>query len=238
MLYLFRPVERRRQARQNPRPFLKTSELPLANLIPKVPASSWLAAARGMLIDEGIDAVKVNRLADRLGVSRGGFYHHFADRDELLAGLLRVWRRDVVFVQDGPAPGDPHAALIRIEAVVEHLLRADGYDARFDLAVRAWAQADARAARAVRHADATRLAALACILRGLGCADDEAEVRARVFYLHQVGYCLIDPHEAGATRREHVATYIEILCGAHHLAAARAWRLAAPDRERSATART
>jgi AcrR family transcriptional regulator len=196
----------------------------LANLIPKVPAESWLDAARRALVDEGIDAVKVDRLAKGLGVSRGGFYHHFVDRDDLLLRLIETWRANVVFVPDEPEPANPRAALRAIEALVDHLLREDGYDPRFDLAVRSWAHADARAASAVRVADAQRIATLTGIFRGLGCEDGEAAVRSRVFYFHQIGYYLIDMHEESSARRERVATYIEILCGEHHLAAARAWK--------------
>jgi AcrR family transcriptional regulator len=195
----------------------------LANLVPKVPAESWLEAARQMLVQEGIDAVKVDRLAKGLGVSRGGFYYHFADRDDLLIRLLGVWKSEVVFVPSQLEPSNPHEALQAIEALVDHLLGEDGYDPRFDLAVRSWAHSDTRTASAVQVADVQRIATLTAIFRGLRCEESEAAVRARVFYFHQIGYYLIDLHEDRKSRREHVSTYISILCGEHHLAAARSW---------------
>ena len=200
----------------------------MANLVAKVPAASWLHAAREALIDQGIDAVKVDRLARRLGVTRGGFYHHFTDRDALLSQLLQDWLEHVVFVAEEPVPADPGHALAAIEALVERLIQEDGYDPRFDLAVRTWAHADPRTAQVVQRVDARRLEALTRIFTALGCEGEESAVRARVFYFHQIGYYFIDMHEGQAARRQRAGTYIEILCGKQHLAAARAWVRANP----------
>ncbi|WP_077034863.1 TetR/AcrR family transcriptional regulator [Pelomonas sp. KK5] len=198
----------------------------MANLVPKVPAEAWLQAARQTLIDEGIDAVKVDRLAKQLGVTRGGFYHHFVDRDELLQRLLRHWQDEVVFVDSGALPGNPAEALEAIDALVEHLMREDGYDPKFDMAVRAWAHASEATAAAVASSDEQRIEALTKIFSALGCRKDEAQVRARVFYFHQIGYYAIGVHESRGLRRQRVPIYIEILCGEQHLAAARAWAAA------------
>ncbi len=195
----------------------------MANLIPKVPAEGWLEAARQTLVDEGIDAVKVDRLARQLGVTRGGFYHHFADRDDLLDRLLKAWQDSVVFVAAKPVPRNPAEALDAIDALVDRLMREDQYDPKFDLAVRAWAHASETAATAVAAGDAQRISALTKIFVALGCKKDEAQIRARVFYFHQIGYYAIGVHESAGARRERAPMYLEILCGEAHLAAARAW---------------
>ena len=192
----------------------------MPNLTPKIPASTWVEAAREALIEEGIDAVKVDRLAQRLGVTRGGFYHHFADHADLLARLLRLWQDTVVFVPPGPAPADPQAALAAIDALVERLITEDGYAPRFDMAVRAWAHADAAAARAVEEADTARLASLERIFAALGCQGQEARIRARVFYFHQIGYYAIGVKETAQQRRRLLGNYLQILCGEENLRAA------------------
>jgi AcrR family transcriptional regulator len=193
----------------------------MANLVPKVPAQGWLDAARQALVVEGIEAVKVDRLARQLGVTRGGFYHHFADRAELLMRLLTLWEESVVFVPSGPVPANPAQALAAIERLVAHLIDEAGYDPAFDLAVRAWSHADAGVAALVERIDAKRIAALGRIFRALGCVADEAAIRARVFYFHQIGYYAIGVHESRALRLRHAATYLDILCGTQHLTRAR-----------------
>lgn len=195
----------------------------MANLVPKIPASTWIAAARDTLIQDGIDAVKIDRLANRLGVTRGGFYHHFTDRAALLESLVNLWRDSVVFVSPQLSPADPGGALEAIDTLVDHLINEESYNPRFDMAVRAWAHADPEVNSAVEQGDLKRIVALEGIFTALGCDEEEAGVRARVFYFHQIGYYAIGVKESRASRRARVDTYIRILCGDANLAAAHRW---------------
>ena len=54
----------------------------------------WVRAAFARLSDDGIDAVRVEVLARDLHVSKGSFYWHFRDRDELAAAMLDQWDED------------------------------------------------------------------------------------------------------------------------------------------------
>ena len=55
-------------------------------------AELWLDAAYELLVEGGVEAVKVMPLAAKLGLSRTSFYWHFADREALLAGLIARWQ--------------------------------------------------------------------------------------------------------------------------------------------------
>jgi AcrR family transcriptional regulator len=195
----------------------------MPNLIPKVPADTWLATARAVLVEEGIAAVKVDSLARRLGVTRGGFYHHFADRADLLARLLAHWQSDTRFLPAGRLPRNPAEALDAIDALVRHLIQEQGYDPRFDMGVRAWAQADVAVAAAVQRMDRLRIAALTRIFVALGCDRAEAAIRARVLYFHQIGYYAIGVRATSSARLRAAGRYTRILCGDDNLERARAW---------------
>lgn len=184
---------------------------------PKTPVEGWLAAARRTLIDEGVAGVKVDRLAKRLGVTRGGFYHYFADRDELLLQLLAQWEAGNVFVPEAPIPRNPSEAIKALNALVDRLIDEESYDPRFDLAVRDWSRNDERAAWAVERVDARRIATLARLFLALGCEAPEADVRARVFYFHQIGYYAIGIKQTAAERRRLVPVYLRILIGTEHM---------------------
>src|SRR4051794_22402306 len=54
----------------------------------------WLRAATELLIHRSIDAVRVDVLAKTLEVTRGSFYWHFADRDDLLKRVLISWQEE------------------------------------------------------------------------------------------------------------------------------------------------
>ena len=50
----------------------------------RTPRGAWVHAGLQALAAGGPDAVRVETLAVWLGVSKGGFYWHFADRQALL----------------------------------------------------------------------------------------------------------------------------------------------------------
>jgi AcrR family transcriptional regulator len=86
----------------------------------RTPASAWIQAGLRALADGGPSAVRIDRLATSLGVTRGSFYGHFADRDALLQAMLDTWERaathDVLNrVEDHV--GDPRAKLRRAGAL-------------------------------------------------------------------------------------------------------------------------
>ena len=58
----------------------------------------WLNAALESLNEKGIDAVKVLPLSHKLGVTRGSFYWHFKDREDLLRQMLEYWERELTDV--------------------------------------------------------------------------------------------------------------------------------------------
>jgi AcrR family transcriptional regulator len=57
---------------------------------------NWLKAARLALLTGGVEAVRVERLARNLSVTKGSFYWHFKDREELLDLLLREWEEELL----------------------------------------------------------------------------------------------------------------------------------------------
>lgn len=49
--------------------------------------SSLLATATAMITEQGIDALSLRKLAERIGVSRTAAYHHFKDKHDLLSAI-------------------------------------------------------------------------------------------------------------------------------------------------------
>ena len=194
----------------------------MAGRTPKNTKQEWIETAKRCLIDEGIVGVKVDRLANKLAVTRGGFYHYFKDRDDLLGQLLEYWETSCRFLPEDSAPSTAGEAAAWLDRLIGHLIEAKGYDHHFDLAVREWARSDKRAEWAVERADRERLAALQISFEALGYDEESANVRARVFYYHQIGYYAIGVRQRVSERRKAAHLYLDILCGAEALAAARA----------------
>src|SRR5688572_23444507 len=82
--------------------------MPPNDLTPQVPpkqnlsAGTWAAAALDAMAAGGVDAVAVEPLARSLGVTKGSFYWHFANREALIKAALDLWeQRETVDVIAG-----------------------------------------------------------------------------------------------------------------------------------------
>jgi AcrR family transcriptional regulator len=172
----------------------------------------WLDLARETLIREGIEAVKVDRLAKASGVTRGGFYWRFKSREDLLEQLLDDWRScntvPFVSVLSGPGtPGDRYQALMRLW-IEEREFRPD-----YDAAVRNWAASSTKVADVVHTVDSVRIDALRRLFVEAGYDGDEALVRSRITYYHQVGYYALGIKQSAERRRQLSPIYYRILTG-------------------------
>lgn len=79
-------------------------------------AECWAEAALDAIASGGLDAVAVEPLARRLGVTKGSFYWHFANRDALLRAALGRWEQaetDDIVARIGPEP-DPYARIVKL----------------------------------------------------------------------------------------------------------------------------
>ncbi len=173
----------------------------------------WLDAAYDMLVDGGVEAVKVMPLAERLGLSRTSFYWHFADRDALLAGLVARWQAkntgSLVERCEATAATIAAAMLNLIDCWVDPNL----FDSRMEFAMRTWALTDPGVEAAMADADATRIEAITALFLRFGYDAVEADTRARTLYLTQVGYIALRSQESFATRMARIPAYVLTFSG-------------------------
>src|SRR4029450_893766 len=122
----------------------------------RTPRSTWIEEGLRALGVGGPDAVRIERPAQTLGVTKGGFYWHFQDRGALLEEMLDAWERVVIddvieHVEEGG--GDARAKLRRLFA-----RGASGGGLReAELAIREWARRDKKVARRMKRIDNRRM---------------------------------------------------------------------------------
>ncbi|MDC0676836.1 TetR/AcrR family transcriptional regulator [Sorangium atrum] len=145
--------------------------------------NDWLDQGLDALRDGGEGALTVDGLCARLGRTKGSFYHHFEDIAAFLAALLARWeeRQTSAPIHHAEAGGSPEQKRQRLSAVVRSL------DGRLELAVRAWALRDVRAAAVLRRVDACRVDYLASLYTSGGSARGAALVLARLEYAAFIG---------------------------------------------------
>ena len=173
---------------------------PEASARTRLTPEAWIDAATAVLVNHGIDHVRVDVLAGQLQVTRGSFYWHFRDREDLLRRVLQAWR-DLSTVQLtrrlAGARGDPRQQLrdvISLPFRGRAALRA----ARIELAIRAWARRDPMAQEAVDEGDAARIAYHAQIFQALGFKAADAQMRGFVLYSYEVAESLLSRQGSAA----------------------------------------
>lgn len=173
----------------------------------------WINAAQELLLEAGVDAVKIQPLAKRLNLSRTSFYWFFKDHKELLDALVKRWREKNTgnFVKQTNAYA---------ETLVEAVLNVndlwfdpDLFDSKFEFAIRSWALQSPRLLAEVRKADFLRLKALRNLYRRFGFDEISADVRARTIYLVQIGYISMQSEEDLKLRFSRIPEYVEIFTG-------------------------
>jgi AcrR family transcriptional regulator len=163
----------------------------------RTPRGKWIEQGLRALAAAGPDAVRIEPLAEALGVTRGGFYWHFRDRRALLEEMLDTWERattqDVIERLDRDG-GDAGAKLRRLLALTSPEV------VRLDLAIRDWARRDPAVARRLRRVDNRRMDALRSLF-GAFCADPgDIEARCLLAFSLLIGNYSITADHPGRSR--------------------------------------
>ena len=158
---------------------------------------------------DGIDGVRIEILAKRLGISKSGFYWHFKNRDHLLKDMLDYWTHElteVVATNPQMLTLEPKSRLIRTaEMILEYDLT------RYEISIRRWALQDAQAARAVKKVNRIRLDFVSKALSELGFKDDDLDMRAMLFVCYQTAESPMFREISRKRRRELIAKRIDLL---------------------------
>ena len=154
--------------------------------ITRTPRSRWIEEGLRALAAGGPDAVRVEALAQALGVTKGGLYGHFADRNALLAEMLDTWERkaiDEVLERVGRHGGDVRAKLRLAGALTfsSELLP-------IDLAVRDWSRRDQAVAERLRRVDNRRMNYLRLLFGAICPGEDEVEARSMLAFSLVIGH--------------------------------------------------
>ncbi|SNS48737.1 TetR/AcrR family transcriptional regulator [Antarctobacter heliothermus] len=65
-------------------------------MTPETRRARILDAAQGLFLERGWDAVTIADVLDVAGISKGGFYHHFAAKEDLLDGVVERFTNEAL----------------------------------------------------------------------------------------------------------------------------------------------
>jgi AcrR family transcriptional regulator len=149
----------------------------------RLTAEDWIEFALQTLAREGFDALKADVLARKLGISRGSFYWHFTDLNDLHARVIEHWKQAateaiIVDIERYRLPEE------RFDALLRH---AFGRGALLEIRMRTWAENNVQAQRAVSDIDRRRREYIEHLLVEAGVAPTLAATRAQLVYWTYLG---------------------------------------------------
>jgi AcrR family transcriptional regulator len=146
----------------------------------------WIRAALDAIADGGLAAVAVEPLARRLGVTKGSFYAHFSNRDELIGAALEAWEHSHAEEQleQFQAIDDPAERLAAVLRVATEFSQSGAPSVH----ARLMGELDnPRVRAAVSRVNGARIDRLAATYRELGLPRTAARDRARLTYAAYIG---------------------------------------------------
>lgn len=175
--------------------------------------AAWLDAAHHLLIESGVESVKIMSLANRLKLSRTSFYWHFSDREALLDALIDRWEKqntgNLVARTQLYAESITEAVLNLNDCWVDPEL----FDARMDFAIRNWAHQSSKLKAILEKDDKERINAIHAMFLRFGFSETQADVRAHTIYYTQIGYISMMVEESLAQRLKRTPVYVESFTG-------------------------
>ena len=155
----------------------------------------WLKAARMALLRGGVEAVRVEKLARALNVTKGSFYWHFKDREDLLNVLLREWEDELLHDILPRLKGrrGREALLLLLQLMVKRLPLGEQGLLPSDAAMFTWASVSPVVARRVHRAELKRIELLKQLI-----GDPE---RTELLYLFWLGFVARGQRVPGSRRQ-------------------------------------
>jgi AcrR family transcriptional regulator len=168
----------------------------------RTPRSKWIEEGLRALGRGGPDSVRIEPLARALGISKGGFYWHFKDRQALLQEMLDAWERtwvDEVIERVEGEGGDARARLRRLFALGSSFA---GEPMKIELTIRDWARRERAVAKRLKRVDNRRMNYMRSLFGAICENDDDVEARCLLAFSLFVGSPFIIVDHGGRSRAE------------------------------------
>ncbi len=152
----------------------------------RLTVDDWVQAGFGVIADDGLKALTIDRLCRRVGATKGSFYWHFTDMGGYRAALIDAWaglndRDRGRFEELGALP--PRDRLI---AMMSALVSAQHW--MLERAMREWARSEPAVAEAVQESDRRVFSAVLQVFIDAGFDADEAAARAGGTFAAGIGF--------------------------------------------------
>jgi len=165
-------------------------------MVERLSRERWIAEGLVVLASEGAEALVGERMAKRLGVSRGSFYWHFTNAEDFQGAVLGAWEERWTSRIVTAAQADRRTPRERLHSLIQ---QTGGQDAHVYAAAKRLARKQAGLTDQIKRIDDARIGLVADILRSAGLSDAEALMRARVIYEWAIGRMVVSGDEGSVS---------------------------------------
>jgi len=176
----------------------------------RVSKADWLEKALDVLEIDGIDEVKIERLARELNISKSGFYWHFKDRKDLLRAMITYWEEEFTSVVTSNAEILDTSPRERIYRTMKMILESNL--TRMELPLRVVAEADSVAWEMVNRVYQIRIDFFRSALSEMGIEGEDLEMRSHLFACYHTWEGIMFRDLPKATRANWLKLRLELLC--------------------------
>ena len=175
----------------------------------------WIEAAFRALTTGGPQAIRAEAIARDLNVSKGSFYWHFDNVDDLKKRMLRQWKEEatesIIATLDGNEAPAPEKLRLLVEfATSDANVRYGGVMA--EAAIRDWARYDTNAAATVKAVDLQRLEYLDSLFGQCSTKHAKTRTNSAILYGALIGLGSLS-HAGLANVRDDLNCLLETLLG-------------------------
>ena len=154
---------------------------------------AWLNAALELLHEHGPSALTIERVTERVGRTKGSFYHHFGSHARFKTAIIEHLEQ-LGYTTVVQSVNQGRTARERLTRLIHEV--ASGSPG-FETTLRAWAGQDDEVAAFVAKLDTERLAYLQAVMTDLTHHADRASVLARLMYASYLGALYLQPAAQG-----------------------------------------
>ncbi|MFE7740794.1 TetR/AcrR family transcriptional regulator [Nocardia sp. NPDC057455] len=153
---------------------------------PRLSYEAWVDGALALLAREGVSAVRIPRLCQELGVTKGSFYWHFDDIEQLMEAMADRWSALQTEIIRALGAIESVPVEQRIANMAANLIDQGTWAT--EATVREWARSDEKVAATVRALDQQIFETVQKAMLELGFAPDEARLRAGAMVYLGIGF--------------------------------------------------
>lgn len=149
----------------------------------------WIKTATTTIVKNGNGSFSIESLCKKLEVSKGSFYHHFKNRQELVKEILSKWQDESTLqIIELANKNRTSKNRLRLLTILTHKLSSDA-----EISIRAWSKYEILAKEIIENVDRLRINFIKDLLLTYCESNKEAKKKAIHLYAVFLGSRTIEP---------------------------------------------